>query len=432
MLSRVFSNSVNLWRRWWTKASFTILDQIVFSAANLILNIFLARQLLPAKYGIFAIVFSIFLFLSCFHHVLILEPMSVVGIAYYRNRLNKYVGAAIWIHIGLTLVFSVATLLTAVIMFLAGSQFSESFFGLTLMMPLFLFFWLFRQICYLQMRPESALKGSLLYALILFLGLFISYRLQWLSSFNALIIMGAAGLLAASVFLPSLFSERVNIFEKQTSGIIKEVIGKNWHYGKWGVGSAFVHWFAFIVYLPMVGAFAGLSQAGAFRAMQNMVLPAQRIFAGLGLLLLPWLSRQRAMHGGDYLRRKVAKITAINFLITGVYVALLILFKEPISEFLYGKSYYIEFLWLVPYLGFAVIVEALSQGLSLGLKALERPDAIFWSKAFAAALTLTGGVYLVARLKLFGAALGTVLSVTVAIAALYFFMRGHFKPKKQI
>ena len=415
---------IRFWHKWGTKVSFTIFDQIVFSAANLVLNIFLARWLMPAEYGIFVIILSIFLFMSGFYQALVLEPMKVIGAAHYDDRLDKYVGVTVWIHLGLTLGFSFIILLAAIATLFINSSFSSSFFSLAIAIPLLLFFWLFRQVCYLQMKPKLALKGSLTYSFVLFVALTIFYKQHWLSSCNALLIMGISSLLAALTFWSFLSVGKSSILGADVKKLTKKVLIENWRYSKWIMGSAFSSWLSVIIYLPMVGVFVGLSQAGAFRAMQNMVVPVQRIFAGLGLLLLPWLSRQRIIQDGGNLKRKILKIVGGNVLFSSIYVIVLVLFKQPIARFLYGDSYYIQFLWLVPYLGLVVIITSFTQGLSIGLKALERSDAIFWSQAVGSVTTLTFGLWCVYKFGLYGAAIGSLLTVIIIALMLgYFFIK---------
>src|SRR5690348_2243243 len=66
------------------------LDQGMFSFANFIMNVFLARALSPSEYGVFAVGQSLFLFIVGFQNALIIEPMSVLGAHKYATRQNSY------------------------------------------------------------------------------------------------------------------------------------------------------------------------------------------------------------------------------------------------------------------------------------------------------------------------------------------------------
>jgi len=419
-----------IWRKWAVKVGLSITDQVIVSGANLVLNIFLVRWLAPSEYGIFAIVFSVFLFLTGLYQALILEPMSVLGAAHRGDNFGRYIGVSLWLHAGVTSIFSVIILLVTIGMVIKNSLFVGSFFGLAMFTPFILFFWFFRQVCYLQMKPKIALIGSLTYAFVMFLCLFGIYNRQWLSPFSALAAMGIASLSAAVLLWFSLGIGISNIFWSKIKVIVRKVFIDNWRYGRWVIGSAFVNWLSIIVYIPMVGIIVGFSQAGVFRAMENLVLPAQRIFIATGILALPWLSGQRLIHGKNYVGKKVLAITVINVLFSVSYVAVLIMFREGIVKLLYGESYYLQFLWLVPYLGAVVIIGSLVHGLYLGLKAMERPDAVFWSQTAAVAVTMTIGLYLVMTLKLYGAVLGCIVSSATAAIVPMFFMFNHLRSKE--
>ena len=71
----------------------SIADQGVASSTNFVLNILLARWLLPREYGAYSVCWSILLILAGFHNALILEPMTVVGPAEYRDNLDAYLRA---------------------------------------------------------------------------------------------------------------------------------------------------------------------------------------------------------------------------------------------------------------------------------------------------------------------------------------------------
>ncbi len=68
------------------------MDQGLFSISNLVLNVLLARWLLPEDYGIFATAFAIFLLVATLHTGLFEEPMLVFGSGKYRNRISEYLG----------------------------------------------------------------------------------------------------------------------------------------------------------------------------------------------------------------------------------------------------------------------------------------------------------------------------------------------------
>ncbi len=418
---------IYLWRKWSVKAGLSIMDQGIFSAANFILNILLVRWLMPSEYGVFVIAFSVFLFISGFHNALVLEPMSVIGASRYKGQISPYLEKTTIIHWILTFVFSGILMLVVIIMANGKNTLTVPFLGLAISAPFMLFFWLFRQACYLEIKPALAFKGSLFYSIILIAGVALLKKQHLLSPFSAFIIMALASMLVSMLLWRFIDTKRsdASLFHNNLS--IKTIISEHWRYGKWVVGSAFVNWLSSVVYLPFIAVLVGFEQAGAFRAMQNLTLPLERSLVGLGLLLLPWLSQQRVLHGEGYLKNKLFKILLINFSVANGYIIILILFGKYATAFLYGQTYANNFVWLLPYIGIAAVVNAIAIGLYTGFRAIERPDVIFWSQTAGALLTLTLGLYLVRNLKLYGAALGSILTITSITLVFFVFL---FKRRK--
>ena len=261
-------------RRWGPKTGFSIADQGVTSGVNFALNIVLARWLSPAEYGGFAIAFSILLFFSGFHNALIIEPMSVLGPSQYKQELARYLGINLWIHGGITFGLSVILGFIGVILYVMGnSRLVPSLFGLSLALPFILLFWFFRRACYLKTSPELAFKGSIFYASLLILCFFGIWRGDWISPFNVFLIMALASAGVSLIFWSLLGIRMKDVSLTGTSPGLKVVLHQHWAYGKWVVGSSFVYWGAGAIYLPLIGVFAGIEEAGAFKAIQNLILP---------------------------------------------------------------------------------------------------------------------------------------------------------------
>ncbi|MFH1317468.1 MAG: hypothetical protein ABIH71_00435 [Candidatus Omnitrophota bacterium] len=423
----MISYFLRFWQKWGKKAGFSVMDQGIFSGANFFLNIFLIRSLIPSEYGIFAISFSIFLFISGFHQALVLEPISVIGASHHKDKLGTYLGATMWIHGYLTLIFASIILLIAIIMRLNECVFSGAFFGLSIATPLILFFWLFQRICYLKLRPDLSLKGSLLYAFLLFSGIIVSNAKSWISPFNALFIMGFASGGVIVVFWNFMSVKAIDLSWNKIKFVIRDVLRDNWRYGKWVIGSAFTNWISLLIYVPLIGIFAGTDKAGVFKAMQDLFLPLQKVLIALSFLFLPWVSKQFVIQGKNYLKKNIYKFIAVSVLLSGIYVIAIISFKGIIVKFLYGSGYYTSFLWLLPWLGIAVIIRSMNYGVIMGLKALKCSNAVFFGQAAAVVVTLTLGLYLVKNLKLYGAAVSSFLAIFVIIIVGLYFLEKRLK-----
>jgi O-antigen/teichoic acid export membrane protein len=415
-------------KKWLLHISFGFADQALLSGANFFFNVLLVRWLMPDEYGVFAIAFSIFLFLSGFQNALILQPASVIGAAYYQGNLSKYFGVTTLINGVLTCGFTVFLLLVALIMAFFHYYLALSFLGLAIATPFILLFWLFRQICYIKTRPDLAWRASFLYAFFLMAGVVVLKNCGSMSAFSAFMVMAISSLLSALFFWRYLDIDKIFHVSKVPS-FIKGVLAEHWCYGRWVVGSAFVNWLSTLSYLPLVGLWAGVQQAGAFRAMQNLMLPLERSLSIFALLLIPWISKNRLLRGKKYVKKRLFALAVINFSLASVYGLFLILYGDQLVRMLYGPGYAASFVWMIPYFAIIAIMSALVQVLGIGLKSLERPDAIFWAETMSTVFTLTVGLYFVVTFKIRGAALGLLVSTVVTFLFLLYFLFKHFRQK---
>jgi O-antigen/teichoic acid export membrane protein len=397
-------------KRWGVKSVLSVLDQGVFSGSNFVLTLLLARWLAPAEYGAYAVAFSIFLFVAGFHNALILDPLFVLGSSRRGSDVKPYVGALVWLSLGLTAVLSAGLAAAAVVAMLLRSSLAGALFALAIAAPFILLFWLLRAECYLEARPGRALRGSFAYGLVAFAALVVVVRGRHVSSSAAYLCIALASLAAVLCLFPSVGLKREDVAWSTMRRQWGVIAPENWRYGKWVTGSAVVYWLSGTLYLPLLGSFAGLEQAAAFQAMQNLLRPLQQSATALSSLFLPQVSRQRTEHGEHRFRLAVGGIVGLNVAISLAYLALLFVARFWLVSFLYRSSFYAEFVTLLPLLWLATLLGVVTQGLVIGLKSVRRSDLLFWAHALGAAATLSLGLVLVRSLGIQGAAIGSVCS----------------------
>src|SRR6202041_4020558 len=108
-----FELSASRVRTWGIKSGLSIVDQGLVSGAGFLLSFLLARWLNSEVYGAFAVAFATLLFLTGFHNVLLLEPMSVMGPARYSDRTPFYFAAQLRVHIWMGALLAGVLLLVA-------------------------------------------------------------------------------------------------------------------------------------------------------------------------------------------------------------------------------------------------------------------------------------------------------------------------------
>ena len=95
---KLFDNYLRL-KKWALKGGLAVLDQAVFSGANFLSSILLARWLSSINFGEFAIGLAILTFFMQVYTSFALEPMSVLGPSGYQDHLPSYLMGQVWLLI---------------------------------------------------------------------------------------------------------------------------------------------------------------------------------------------------------------------------------------------------------------------------------------------------------------------------------------------
>jgi O-antigen/teichoic acid export membrane protein len=95
---------------------------------------------------------------------------------------------------------------------------------------------------------------------------------------------------------------------------------------------------------------------------------------------------------------------------------------EPVLHWLYGGKYDSEAstLWLLGLLGVASAIVAVC---GAALRALERPDRVFWAYMGSSLVAVAGGVLFISLWQVRGAALGLVVSSVATAVGLAWYLR---------
>jgi O-antigen/teichoic acid export membrane protein len=264
-----------------------------------------------------------------------------------------------------------------------------------------------RRPCYVLGKPQLAALAGGGYAVLVILGAYSLASWGLLSAPSAFGLMGLASA-AAALWLASRLGVRVAPAAKGDPLMAPR--REHWEYGRWGLAAAAMNWVPANVYFVLLPIWGGLAAAGAFRALCNFLLPIVNLYAAFGPLLLPALVRAR---GAPAFRGRAQK-AAIGFLGGGVLSwALLALFGQQLMAWLYAGKYDAfgpDLAWL----GAASVTFGLAAVAEGALRALERPNLVFWSNTGSGVVALTLAVLLVPRLGVLGACLGLVASSMTA------------------
>jgi O-antigen/teichoic acid export membrane protein len=397
------------------QVAFSMADQALSVGAMFLVNLVLARIETREEYGLFALSYSVLVFLMGLHNAAILEPFTVYGSGRYRSHLAEYFQLICWSNAALGLLLTAALLgLSLALHWIAPNLVPRAMLGLGLTVSVLLSGTLLRRVFYLQRRAGLAAAASLIFFLTVGCGLGLTARAHVLGSISVFLVL-AAGWLAAGAGLAGklpLGKIRPTFLDHEP-----DYWREHWKYARWVLVTAFVFQLTTQGYYWLVAGLLSVKDVAELKAVTLVVAPADQIFIALNYLVLPLLS-------AHYAARKIGHLLSAwrwyAIAITTVTVSFFLFIRalgRPLIHLLYGGRYddmasLLSVLVLVP------VVMGVGHTMNAALKAAESPKLVFWAYVASGAVTFIAGVPLVARFGLRGAAYGMLLSGASYTAAL--------------
>lgn len=405
---------------WARKGSFAVLDQGLFSGTAFLVNILLARWLDPPQYGAFTVAYSVFLLLAGFHSAVLTEPMMVFGAGKYSEKYRSYLSVLLYGHWGMTGIIALILAIAAWVVRLQGSDdLVQALAGLAFASPFILLLWLVRRVFYVHGQPQWPAIGGIFYLVLMLAGMYVLYRGQSLSAGLALVVMGLVSM-AVNVWLSTkLHSERRIESHLKTSVVLAD----HWDYGKWATAAVVLTWVPGSIYYALLPAWFGLEASAALLAVMNLVMPILHAHIAVSVLLLPWFARMLKTQRKPTCYRIV--LLALTLFTAGsvCYWGVLFFFGKEMLLWIYGGRY-MEYSDSIILAGLLSIPMGVTTVLGTALRALERPDQVFWCRVMAVLTTATLGLWLLASRGLTGAIEGSLASsLTAAAAMTWFYIR---------
>lgn len=387
-----------------------VTDQGLVSSGTFLLNVLLARFTAPPDYGVFVLCFSGIVFSIQLQSALVIEPMMVFGSSQPEHSKSRYLRAALMLQLIFTGTLMATVWLACTVWWSIGGP-SRALFTLAAAALGLLGIHareFVRKAFYTSFAPDKALANDTLYLLLLLSGLTLVIWQGELTGAIAFAILAIAGMGSALVGL--LRSGGPVVFKRAD---ILEAASIHWAYGKWMIGVSGARWSANELYYFVAAALVGTAGSGALKAVQNVFAPVSMFLMGLANLLLPATARLARTPRRTSLNRFVVVIGAVLGPAVAVYLAAAYIGTEWVFGLLYGGAY-IEYAYLLPIVGAGHVLVAAFQGPSLGLRALDRPKAIFAITTISAAATVVAVVPMTAAWGLAGAAGAVLLSLLIS------------------
>jgi O-antigen/teichoic acid export membrane protein len=401
--------------------AYSFADQALAVGANFLANVMLARTQTKAEYGMFALSYSIFTFLSGLHNSAILEPYTIYGSGRYRNRFSEYLRLMVRMNAFVGLLLTMILLLVCLVLYWVAPQLvSRAMLGLGVTAGILLSGIFMRRVFYLQRQPAFAAQASLICFVTVACGLWLAAKIQILNGFSVFVIL-ALGWIAAGVGL----GRKLAVGKPQQSFLALEpdYWREHWKYSKWVLSTAFVFQFTTQGYYWLVAGFLSVKEVAELKAMYMLVAPIDQVFIALSFLVIPALAARYASNKRmeEFLsfwkgyRWAVVSTTALFALAVRIG-------GRPVMHWLYAGKFD-DLAPMLYMLALLPLLMGIGNAMNGALKAVEKPKLVFWAYACSGAATFLGGIPLVMRFGLWGAVYGMLLSgaaYTGTLALIFF------------
>ncbi|MEQ1948148.1 MAG: hypothetical protein ABL995_13220 [Bryobacteraceae bacterium] len=392
-----------------SKGTLAAIDQALISVSNFAVGMVLARYVAAQDYAVYVLAFSAFLFLAGFHNSFVLEPMSVVGPASYRHMLPGYFGRVIALQTVATVAIAVLAVFLQLLLPQGTGVSADVLYGAGCAFPCVLLFWTMRRAAYIEGKYVHATLAALIYNVVLVISLVAVYQAGSLTPSTAFLMQALAGLFA-SLYL--WFRLGVDFRADADAPSIRQISEQHCSYGRWASATAIVHWLSGEAYYVAVAVALRLEDVAALRAVQNVGAPFAQFVTAMGLLFLP----RTAVAFADYGTRGVSAIvkTLVALFAAGavVYMLFICIWGGSVLRLLYAGKYQ-AYEYLLPYVMLYVVLTAATQGILLGLRAMQSLSDVFVCYCAAAGTTLAAGIGLASLWKLPGAIAGLLCTSAV-------------------
>jgi O-antigen/teichoic acid export membrane protein len=398
-----------------TPIAYSFADQALAVGGNFLVNVVLARTQTKVEYGMFALSYSVFTFLSGLYNASILEPFTVYGSGRYRGRFSEYLRLIIRSHVLISVLLNGILLLVCLtFLWIAPHFVSRALLGLGVSVSVLLSGIFMRRVFYLQREPALAAKSSLVFFLTVACGLWLTAKVHLLDSFSVFLILALGWIAAGAGFGRKLaFGTPKQAFLKLEPRYWRE----HWNYMQWVLATSFVFQFTTQGFYWLVAGVLTVEEVAKLRAIHLLIAPLDQALIALSYLVLPILA---AHYAGKRIRNLVSlwkRYALALVVLTASFALSLRVLGGHLMHVLYAG----RFDGLGPMLStlaFLPLLMGIGHTMNDVLKAAERPRLVFYAYLSSGAATFLLGIPLMIHFGLRGAVYGMLVSGGTYSAAL--------------
>lgn len=380
-----------------TKAAWNLADQALSSGTNFALTILVARSVSPDEFGAFAVAISIYLVCLTLGRSSISETVTL-SLGRSGELLQGLAAAGLSATLWLAVV--VGALIAGAAAVLHATSLGTILLVLALAVPGLLVQDYKRIVFFASGRPERAFVSDGLWALLQLGGVVIAGANGWGAPAVLLGIWGASALLSAALWPAATrgwWRHNGLRWLRRNRGVVAPLAGEGLLFQFGNQAAVF-----------LLGAIAGLAQAGGYRAAQSLFGPVTVLVLGLRTAVLPALMRA-SRRSTDRALRGAAHVALAAGLFALVWGLALLALPDAAGRQILGPTWATAgaLLWLVT---IDRTVNGVGWGASLSLRILMRVKLTFLFRLFSSATAVTVSVVGASLAGAWGVAVGTAIA----------------------
>lgn len=396
-----------------------MVDQGAVSAGNFATAILLARALVPAEYGIYALLFAVMLFMLNIHLAAVVYGLSLHGAPGTVSELRSLAGGSLVLTALLGTVLGAAAGAVAAI-------FRRAYLGPWILLALL--FWLFQQTTRSALATHFRQREAVWGDALSYLGqaacmgwLFLDHRLTLVAAFQVMAATSAAAWL--------LQIGQLRLAPSDFQGALA-LVPRFWKFGRWAVLAKVAEAFIGQPLLWLL-ALQGMAAVASFQSVLNLLRLTNPLMFAIGSVVLPTVA-SAPLEKPTAGMRAVRRYGLLGAAALLPYYAVLFLIPAKVLRLFYGVG--------SAYVGLGMDLRIVILGSALlyaghifasYFYGLSKSNVVFHCQLITAAVTVTAGLTLVLLMGLMGAALAYDLAFLAQMAAFAWFLRKvHVSPAK--
>ena len=352
------------------KGILSIFDQAVVSGANFLTTVIIARACSPAGLGVYALAWTIVLFMAVAQTNLITIPYTMYLHRREGGSLAEYGGSAICHQFVLSAAAVVCFLGLAIMLSfgLGPNGLKPAAWILAGAVPFILLRDFARRFSFAHLRPEIAIIMDVSATILQIAGLLVLWNYGMLTAATAYAVMGATCAVTAIGWW--FFRKQPVRFSKKT--VIADW-RKNWTFSRWAITGQVT---GLVFYaLPWLLAYIhGEAETGRLAACTTLVGLSNLFVMGLNNFVMPKAAHACNRDGAGALGRVLCKATLASACVLGGLCVAVFFVGNSVAGLIFGPTYADSGI-LLTVLAVAALLDSIGQTAGAGIWALDRPAA---------------------------------------------------------